>query len=426
MIITRKIQLIPVGDKEEINRVYEYLREGILNQNKAMNQYMSALYVSFIQGFSEEDKKELNLLYGRISKSKKGSAYGNDIKFSKGLHTESAVSRAVRNDFSNACKNGLLYGKTSLPTYKNDNPLIVHVDYVRLRSTNPHRDNGIYHNYESHLEFIDNLYSKDLEVFIKFANKITFKIIFGNPNKSFSLRREMQQIFEENYKVCGSTIQIYKNKIILNLSIDIPKQELNLDENTVVGVDLGISIPAVCGLNNNDYINKYIGSKDDFLMVRTKLQSQKRRLQKSLKHTSGGHGIKKKMKAMDMFSDKEKNFVNNYNHFVSKSIVDFAIKNKAKYINIEDLSGFNSNKYILRNWSFFELQRFIEYKANKYGIVVRKINPYRTSQICSKCGHWEENQRINQSSFKCKSCGIELNADFNASRNIAKSTNFTQ
>ena len=27
--ITRKIQLIPVGDKEEINRVYTYLRDGI-------------------------------------------------------------------------------------------------------------------------------------------------------------------------------------------------------------------------------------------------------------------------------------------------------------------------------------------------------------------------------------------------------------
>ena len=37
MILTRKIQLIPVGDKEEINRVYSYLRDGIFNQNRAMN-----------------------------------------------------------------------------------------------------------------------------------------------------------------------------------------------------------------------------------------------------------------------------------------------------------------------------------------------------------------------------------------------------
>lgn len=27
-VLTRKIQLVPVGDKEEINRVYNYIREG--------------------------------------------------------------------------------------------------------------------------------------------------------------------------------------------------------------------------------------------------------------------------------------------------------------------------------------------------------------------------------------------------------------
>lgn len=424
MILTRKIRIFPVGDKEEIDRVYKYLREGIFNQNKAMNQYMSALYIGAIEDISQDDRKELNQLYTRISTSKKGSAYDESIEFPKGLPTTASLGQAVRQDFSKACKDGLLYGKISLPTYKKDNPLLVHVDYVRLKNTNPHRDNGLYHDYISHTEFLDHLYSKDLDVYIRFANNITFKIIFGNPHKSASLRSEIQQIFEENYKVCGSSIQIDGKKIILNLSMDIPKQELELDENIVVGVDLGLAIPAVCGLNTNDYIKQSIGSKDDFLRIRTQLQSQRRRLQKSLASTSGGHGREKKLKPLEKLKDRERNFVKTYNHYVSKNVVDFAVKNKAKYINIEDLSGFDSSQFILRNWSFYELQQFITYKAAKYGIEVRKINPYHTSQICSCCGHWEEGQRIDQSHFKCKSCGAELNADFNASRNIAMSTDF--
>lgn len=71
MILTRKIQLIPVGDKEEINRVYKYLRDGIYNQNRAMNEYISALYVGAIQDFSKDDRAELSKLYGRVSASKK-------------------------------------------------------------------------------------------------------------------------------------------------------------------------------------------------------------------------------------------------------------------------------------------------------------------------------------------------------------------
>lgn len=421
MVLTRKIQLYPVGDKEEIDRVYKYLRDGIFNQNKSMNQYISALYIATIENISKEDRKELNQLYGRISTSKKGSAYNDEVEFATGLPI-GGIGQAVRQDFQKSIKDGLLYGKVSLPTYRKDNPLLLHVDYVRLRSSNPHRDNGIYHNYESHTEFLEKLYSKDLEIFIKFANNITFKLVLGNPHKSAALRSEIQQIFEENYKICGSSIQIDGKKIILNLSMEIPKQELKLDENTVVGVDLGQAIPAVCGLNNNDYIKQSIGSKDDFLRIRTQLHSQRRRLQKSLKMTSGGHGRKKKLRPLERLSDRERNFVKTYNHKVSKEVVDFAIKNNAKYINLESLKGYDINKFILRNWSYYELQQFITYKAAKYGIEVRKINPCYTSQVCSCCGHWEEGQRIDQAHFKCKSCGAELNADFNASRNIAKST----
>lgn len=428
--ITRKIQLLPIGNKEEINRVYKYLRDGMLNQNKAMNQYISALFMSYMQEISKEDRKELNQLYSRISASKKGSAYSSDIEFAKGLPTGSSISQKVKQDFSKSIRDGLLCGKVSLPTYKKDNPLLVHVDYVRLRSTNPHLDNGLYHEYGSHQELLDALKDGKPEIFIKFANNIVFKIVFGNPHKSHELRCVFQNIFEENYKVQGSSIQFDKTgkKIILNLSLAIPKQEHELNENTVVGVDLGVAVPAVCALNSNKFERNYIGSKDDFLRVRTQIQSQKRRLQRSLINSNGSRGRKKKMKPMDRFTKYESNFVKTYNHMVSKRVVDFALKNNAKYINIENLEGYDTSKFILRNWSFYQLQQYITYKAGLHGIEVRKINPAYTSQKCSCCGYVDSGNRPKeekgQAYFKCLKCGEEMNADFNAARNIAVSTNF--
>ena len=432
-IITRKIQLIPVGDKEEINRVYTYLREGIKAQNLAMNQYMSALYSTMMMDISKEDRKELYKLYSRVSSSKLGSAYDKSIEFDKGLPMGGSIQQKVKQDFDNAMKKGLQYGKLSLPSYREDNPLLIHVDYVRLRSANPHIDNGLYHNYESHQDFLDHLFKSDLELFIKFANKITFKVIVGQPHKSAEIRSVFKNIFEDYYHIKGSSIQFSGKKIILNMSIEIPKQQKELDENIVVGVDLGIAIPAVCALNINDYVRKSIGSKDDFLRVRTQIQNQRRRLQSNLKMTNGGHGRKKKMQAMDKFSKYEKNWVKTYNHQVSKQIIDFALKNNAKYINLEDLSSFNQKQlrdnFLLANWSYYQLQQYIKYKAEKYGIVVRFINPYHTSQNCSCCGHYEDGQRVKQSEFicknpECKNFGVKINADFNAARNIALSTDF--
>ena len=177
-------------------------------------------------------------------------------------------------------------------------------------------------------------------------------------------------------------------------------------------------------MNNDEYAREFIGSKDDFLRVRTRIQNQKRRLQKGLKFTNGGHGRKKKLKPLKKFEDYEKNFVHTYSHMVSKHVADFAVKHNAKYINIEDLEGYRASDFILRNWSYYKLEQYITYKARIYGIEVRKVNPYHTSQNCSCCGHWEQGQRIDQSHFKCKSCGAELNADFNAAKNIAKSKDF--
>lgn len=433
MILTRKIQLLIVGNNDEVNRVFNYIREGMISQNKAMNEYMSALYLAELNKASKEDRKELNQLYGRISNSKKGSVYSQDIVFPKGLPVASSLSMKVKQDFKQSCKNGLMYGKVSLPTYRSDNPLLIHVDYVRLRSNNPHRDSGLYHNYKNHAEFLEHLDNKDLEVFIKFANNITFKLILGNVKKSASLRHEIQMIFEEYYKVCSSSIEIDGRKIILNLSMDIPKEKRELDENVVVGVDVGIAIPAVCGLNINDYSRKYIGSVNDFMRVKTKIQHQKSRLQTNLKMTKGGHGRKRKLKTMDKFTDYERNWVQSYNHYISKQVIDFALKNKAKYINIEDLSGITKGKNVnkfLKGWSYYQLQSFITYKANKYGIEVRKIDPHYTSQTCSCCGYVDEKNRPKnekgQSYFRCLKCGHEENADFNAAKNIAKSVNFVK
>ena len=422
--ITRKIQLIPVGDKEEINRVYNYLRDGMYNQNKAYNILISSIYAAIYSGKSNE---EINEIYKKGQRCPKEndpdySLYKfGEITFPKGMMTQSTVKMKVKADIKTAKSNGLFKGKVSLQNKKLDAPLWIESQQF-----------SFYHNYKNYQEFLDHLQSTDLEVFMKFVNGIHFRVIFGNPHKSNKLRCVIKNIFEENYRVQGSSIQIDGKKIILNLAMAIPKQKHQLDENTVVGVKLGLTVPAVCALNNNEYAREFIGSMDDFLRIRTKIQAQRRRLQKSLTYTSGGHGRKKKLKHLEIFKKYESNFVQTYNHMVSKRIVEFALKHNAKYINLMNLRGYDEDKFVLRNWSYYQLQQYIIYKASLHGIEVRYINQCYTSQVCSYCGHWEEEQCIGQSSFVCgnENCksnvknNQSINVDYNAARNIAKSTLF--
>lgn len=289
---------------------------------------------------------------------------------------------------------------------------------------------------------------EDNSYYIRFPKAdMEWDLCFGR-DKSNN-REIVERILNGQYDVGNSSIQETKNKkCFLLLVVKIPKESNKLDKDRVVGVDLGINIPLYAALNDNKYGGMSIGSRDQFLNVRMRMAAQKREMQRTLRQsTKGGRGRKQKLQALDKLEGKERNWVHLQNHIFSKSIIDYALKSGAGVIQMENLTNFGHNKFdevdggfkfILRYWSFFELQTMIEYKADAAGIDVRYVNPYHTSQTCSLCGHYEKGQRINQSTFLCKNPDCRegkgklkadgsysgINADWNAARNIALATDY--
>lgn len=157
-----------------------------------------------------------------------------------------------------------------------------------------------------------------------------------------------------------------------------------------------------------------------------------------LEGTAEGKGRKKKLEPLERMREKERNWVHTQNHRFSRDVVNFAIQVKAATIQMEDLSGYGKDddgnveekkKFLLGKWSYFELQTLIKEKALKAGIKVNKIKPAYTSQICSWCG--ERGERQGPHFFcqnpKCKQYeNTDINADYNAARNIAKSTEIVE
>ena len=248
----------------------------------------------------------------------------------------------------------------------------------------------------------------DGTVFVRFPMGLEWDLYFGRDRSNN--REIVERVLKGEYDVGNSSIQECKNgKIFLLLVVKMPKQPIALDKNKVVGVDLGVNIPLYAALNDNEYGGIGVGSREQFLKMRMRMAAKKRELQQALRHTTnGGHGRKQKLQALDRLEGKERNWVHLQNHIFSKTIIEYALKNNAGVIQMEDLSGFGRDKndevddgykFILRYWSFFELQQLIQYKADKVGIEVRYINPYHTSQTCSYCGHYEKGQRKSQAIF---------------------------
>ena len=71
-------------------------------------------------------------------------------------------------------------------------------------------------------------------------------------------------------------------------------------------------------------------------------------------------------------------------------------------------------------WNFFQFEQFLTYKAMAKGINIEFVPARYTSQKCSGCGEIRKSNRKFQSLYVCNQCGLSLNADLNASRNIVQ------
>lgn len=449
MILTRKIQLdFTITNRKYSTELWGFLKKlnedvfqaanHIVNHqyfNEIYNQRMVASEFRHVDNQIKETKKALkmtfekdksNILQEKFLKLKKerhqivdNQELAFKEKFGVGLqHTTYDVVKELYPEMSSSVLAALNYrvykdfkrdlfkvkiGEQSLSTYRKGIPIPFMVSTLRFSID----ERGRY--------------------VLKWINKIKFFLHFGSDKSNNEII--IKRIMEGVYKAGISAIQLKDDKVFLLLNVEVPNKEpIGLNPKLAVGVDLGLNIPAFCALSEG---HKYLalGTRNDFLRVRTQMQNRKKRLLKALTLTQGGKGKAKKMKTLRNLDGLEKNFVKTYNHNLSKKIVAFAQSNSAGVIKLELLTNIGKeykNTYLLRNWSFYDLQTLIKYKAERAGLEVLYVDAHYTSSNCAKCGNHEKGQRSNQATFICKNpdCenyGKKISADYNAAMNIAKS-----
>lgn len=133
-------------------------------------------------------------------------------------------------------------------------------------------------------------------------------------------------------------------------------------------------------------------------------------------------------KVFGKYGEKQSNRVNQRLHLVSKVIVQQAVATKQGIV-MEDLKGIRKlyrkgngqgkeYRSRLNSWSFYELQRQIEYKAAWEGIPVIYVKPQKTSSVCSTCG--SPITECAERNVYCSHCNRLMDRDENAAYNIVQ------
>ncbi len=236
--------------------------------------------------------------------------------------------------------------------------------------------------------------------------EVTILAIGGRIKLSFEVAEYYRQYL--NWKnTSADLIRDRKGRWWLHIVVetDTPKVEPTPQ---VVGVDLGITTPAVDS-NGNKY------GSDHWQRVEDRTFELRRRLQSK--------GTKSAKRHLKKLSGRQKGFRKDCDHLLSKRLVQ-SVESGAILV-FEDLTNIRGRAKIkkaqrrrLHGWSFAQFQAFVTYKAEARGVKVGFVDPRYTSQKCSKCGHIERGNRPSQAEFRCKKCGLECHADYNASMNI--------
>lgn len=187
-----------------------------------------------------------------------------------------------------------------------------------------------------------------------------------------------------------NTISIFKdNKNRFNIILYWEKEIEKRETGEYLGIDIGYK-KLIADSNNNIYGKELVNIYE---RISNKKQGSK------------------KFKKLLIERDKKINEICNKIEF-----------RNTKQLFVEDLKNVKHGKSFkfmnkLQRWSYPKVLNKLENFCEENGILFTKVSPSYTSQICSNCGNLDKDAR-NGEIYKCKSCGIEIDADINASINI--------
>ena len=265
------------------------------------------------------------------------------------------------------------------------------IEMIKRAKTKPVIDHcSIRYNFPRSASFKDNI--------------LSISTIKGRVKVPFTVPDCYKEYF--TWKICESLLRIDKRGrcfFLFTFSKEIDAKDST--KHKVLGIDLGVNNLAVTS---------------DFQFYNSSKVKQIKRRFKYLRSVLQAKGTQSAKRLLKKISGREQRFMAWTNHNISKNIISNFDGNK---IVMENLKGIRKQRRgkrmntMLSNWSFYQLQKFIQYKAERQGIEVVRVKPFMTSQICHKCG--QVGSRL-FGCFSCSHCGlINYSADLNAARNLA-------
>ena len=199
-----------------------------------------------------------------------------------------------------------------------------------------------------------------------------------------------------------------------NLSIVYSKEVEEVEPEGLIGIDRNLDNATIASSDGSVEVfdtSRITQMKDRYSEVKSHFKRNDHRIMKQI---------------YSKYGKKQTEVENQELHKISKEIIE-----KAKSLNfgivMENIKGIRKlyrkgngqgNKFRrrLNSWSFYKLQKMIEYKARWEGLKVIYVPPHKTSSSCATCG--SKVVECAERKVWCPKCKAFMDRDVNAARNI--------
>lgn len=211
----------------------------------------------------------------------------------------------------------------------------------------------------------------------------------------------------------------------------VPEPYKQLDAETIMGVDLGVNVPACVHIRDHGKPMQWamkIGRGRDMLNTRGLIRSDIVRIIRALRSKDSPLDSEARRVAqakLKQLRKRERRVMKTASQTIAARIAEVARRNGAGCWQMEDLSPDikDDKPWLARNWAPGMVVDAVRWQAQQLGAKLEFIPPKHTSQRCSKCGHISAANRPKgrkgAAYFQCVKCSYADDADKNAARNIS-------
>jgi putative transposase len=233
-------------------------------------------------------------------------------------------------------------------------------------------------------------------------------------SKSSPIKIDIDRLPDGELKTC--TLKKEGKQWFAYLTVELPDNPVPSTPTNAVGIDIGLK----------SFITT---SDDDFVEPPRFLRKAEKRLakeqQKLARMEFKSNNYNKQKQKVNRIHRKVASARNHFSHCLSKLLVERYDLIVFEDLKIKNLVKNNRLAKSISDVGWNKLVQHVTYKAAERGKIVDKVDPDNTTQVCFYCGtKKKEKLKLEDRTFHCSNCGLEIDRDLNAAANILTKSSY--